>query len=299
MQNFSKTFEALLSPKKILDSVFPFPSVSEFPHQIKKLLSFDYDDKPLEEKLYRWSIPWTRLLHDFYFKTEHVGHTKEVIQVAKKEPVIFISNHANTLEVVLIHYFFHLHQLGILRTLVYKEAFRLPLIREIFRMGQCLPVSVEAGKEALKKNHVLIFPEGMEFIKRYLKQDYVVKFHKGFLHIAREFLQETGAKRIHVVPVGHDGVDYTVKFWVVNQPWLVEKFIKPYLHYPFFILPKVPLIFPSKVVMNWGVPRSLTFNELKDDKSISKLTQEFRGTMVRLRHRARQLRKMDLRGNFS
>lgn len=296
MIDLPKTFEDLFrSPKNLLNSLFSTSQLQEVPQQLKKIFSFDFDASPMQEKYYQWSLPWIKLLHDLYFKTEHVGHTAEVIQLAKKERVILISNHANTLEVPLLHYFFHFHQLGILRTLAYKEAFRLPLVREAFRMGQCIPISVAAGKEALKKNHVLVFPEGMDFIKRYLKKDFVVKFHKGFLHIAREYLQETGAKRVHIVPVGHDGIDYTVKFWVVNQPWLVEKFIKPYLHYPFFVLPKLPFIFPSKVVMCWGVPRVVTLEELKDEGSMKKLTHEFRGHIVRLRHRSRQLRKLNSR----
>jgi len=293
MSDLSHTLEELLkSSRKTLETLLPAAPLGEWPQQIKKLLSFDYEDRPLEERFYNMHRHWLKLLHDYYFRVEHVGHLEEVAQLAKREKVILISNHANTLEAAIICYYFFLQKLGVVRTLVFKEAFRLPLVREFFRSGQCIPISVMAGKEALRKDHILLFPEGMDFIKHYIKRDFVVKYHKGFLNIAREFMRENPGKKVHVVPVGHDGIDYTIKFWVINQPFLVEKFIKPYLHYPYFVLPKAPLVFPSKAIFNWGRPREVKLDELQNEKSLIKLTHEFRGEIVHLRHRARKLRKL-------
>jgi len=293
MNPLSNTLEELLkSPRKALEALLPKAPFGELPQQLKKLVSFDYDDKPLEEKFYSMHRHWLKLLHDYYFRVEHAGHLAEVEALAKREKVLLISNHANTLEAALICYWFYHRQLGIVRTLVYKEAFRLPLVREFFRSSQCIPISVPAGTEALKKNHILLFPEGMDFIKHYIKRDYVVKFHKGFLNIAREYLQQNPGKKVHIVPVGHDGIDYTIKFWIINHPWLVENFIKPYLHYPYFVVPKAPLVFPSKAIFNWGRPRAVGLDELQGEKSLGKLAHEFRSEIVKLRHRARQLRKM-------
>lgn len=293
MNSLAQTLEELFkTPRKTLESLLPVDSLGEIPQQIKKVLSFTYDDQPLEDKFYNMHRHWLKLLNDYYFRVEHAGHLNELEALAKKEKVILISNHANTLEAALICYFFYKKNLGVVRSLVYKDAFRLPLVREIFRSGQCIPISVAAGKEALKKDHILLFPEGMDFIKHYIKRDYVVKFHKGFLNIAREYLQEHPGKKVHIIPVGHDGIDYTIKFWIIKHPWLVEKFIKPYLNYPFFVVPKAPMIFPSKVIFNWGRPRAVGLDELKGEKSLIKLTQEFRGDIIRLKHRARQLRKL-------
>lgn len=293
MNPLAHTLEELLKrPRKTLESLLPVGSLGEIPQQLKKILSFDYDDHPLEEKYFAMHRHWLKLLHDYYFRVEHAGHVDEVAELARREKVILISNHANTLEAALICYYFYLRKLGVVRTLVYKEAFRLPLVREFFRSGQCIPISVPAGKEALKKDHILLFPEGMDFIKHYIKRDYVVKFHKGFLNIAREYLQEHPGRKVHIVPVGHDGIDYTIKFWIINHPFLVEKFIKPYLHYPYFVFPKAPMIFPSKAIFNWGRPRAVGLDELQGEKALTKLTHEFRGDVVRLKHRARQLRKL-------
>ncbi|HKX12188.1 MAG TPA: 1-acyl-sn-glycerol-3-phosphate acyltransferase [bacterium] len=293
MANLSRTLEDLFkAPRKTLESLLPAPSLGEIPQQLKKLFSFEYDDSPVDQRFYGMHRHWLKLLHDYYFNVEHAGHVDEVADLASREKVILISNHANTLEAAIICYYFYLKKLGIVRSLVFKEAFRLPIVREIFKSGQCLPISVAAGKEALKRDHILLFPEGMDFIKHYIKRDYVVKFHKGFLNIAREYLLENPGKKVHIIPVGHDGIDYTIKFWIINQPFLVEKLIKPYLHYPYFVLPKAPLIFPTKAIFNWGRPREVTLEDLKGEKSLIRLTHEFRGEIVKLRHRARALRKL-------
>lgn len=283
--------DLLKTPLKALESLLPHAG------KVRDMLSFKYDDSPMSVKAYELHSYWLKLLHDYYFRVEHIGHFDEVADLAKREKGILISNHANTLEAPLMCYKFHTHQLGIIHPMVFKEAFRLPLVREFFRSGQTIPISVKAGKDALKKNHIMVFPEGMDFIKHYIKKDYVVKFHKGFLHMAREFLHETKREHVYVMPVGHEGIDYTVKFWVLNNSFLVEKIIKPYLHYPYFVFPKAPIVFPTKAVFNWGRPRKVSLDELKTEKSLAKLADEFRHEIVRLRGRARTVRKIEKSGH--
>jgi len=288
MASITDQLEGLLkTPLKALESLLPQAA------KVRDILSFKYDDKPMDEKLYGYHSYWLKLLHDYYFRVEHIGHFDDVSQVAKREKIILISNHANTLEAPLMCYQFHRNALGVVHPMVFKEAFRLPIVREIFRSGQSIPISVNAGKDALKKNHIMVFPEGMDFIKHYVKKDFVVKFHKGFLHMAREHLIETKRDHIHIIPVGHDGIDYTIKFWVLNQPLLVEKLIKPILHYPFFVLPKAPIVFPTHAIFNWGRPRKVTLGELKTEKSLGKLADEFRAEIKRLKGRARSVQKIE------
>lgn len=287
MPSLSNVLEDFIkSPRKTLESLIPESET------LKKVLSFDYDDQPSDEKYYHLHRHWLKILHDYYFQVEHVGQVETLKEVASQEKCIIISNHANTLEAGIIAYFFLLQNIGIIRPMVFKEAFRLPLIRELFKSGQCVPISVESGKEALKKDHVLLFPEGMDFIKHYEKKDYIVKFHKGFLRIAREFLYESGQEAVNILPVGHDGIDYTIKFWIINHPFLVKHFIKPYLHYPYFVLPKAPVLFPTHAVFNWGRPRRVTLEDLKDEKSMGRLAMQFRQDILRLKNRARRVRQM-------
>ncbi len=294
MPSLADQFEEILkTPLKALENLFPQAA------KVRDMLSFKYDDRPMDDKVYWYHAYWVKLLHDYYFKVDHIGHFDEVQEIAGQEKAILISNHANTLEAPLICYKFHIHKLGVVHPMVFKEAFRLPVIREFFRSGKSIPISVNAGKEALKKNHIMVFPEGMDFIKHYIKKDFVVKFHKGFLHMAREYLAETKRDHIHVIPVGHEGIDYTIKFWVLNNPLLVEKIIKPLLHYPFFVLPKAPFLFPTHAVFNWGRPRKVTAQELKSEKALARLADEFRNEIVRLRGRARTVRKMEKPTNGS
>ena len=279
--------ELLKAPMKALESLLPQAA------KVRDILSFKYDDKLMDEKVYGYHSYWLKLLHDYYFRVEHIGHFEDVSATAKREKCILISNHANTLEAPLMCYQFHRNQLGVVHPMVFKEAFRLPIVREFFRSGQSIPISVNAGKDALKKNHIMVFPEGMDFIKHYVKKDFVVKFHKGFLHMAREHLLETKRDHVYIVPVGHDGIDYTIKFWVLNQPLLVEKLIKPILHYPFFVLPKAPIVFPTHAIFNWGRPRKVTLDELKTEKALGKLADEFRAEIMRLKGRARSVQKIE------
>jgi 1-acyl-sn-glycerol-3-phosphate acyltransferase len=286
--NFGHVLEDFLKePVKTLESFLPESET------LRKVLSFDYDDQPSDEKYYSLHRHWLKLLHDYYFNVEHVGQVKLMQETASREKLLIISNHANTLEAGIICYYFLRQKLGKVRPLVFKEAFRLPLVRELFKSGQCVPISVEAGKEALKKDHILLFPEGMDFIKHYEKKDYIVKFHKGFLRIAKEYLYETGQEAVNILPVGHDGIDYTLKFWIINNPFLVKHFIKPYLHYPYFVLPKAPVLFPTHAVFNWGRPRRVTLSELSDERSMGQLAMAFRHDILRLRHRAKTVRNLD------
>ena len=293
MSSLGETLEGLWnSSRKTFESLVQEPSLHDLPQQLRKLFSFDYDDKPLNSKFYSVHFHWLKWVHDYYFQVEHLGHWPEAARAATDEKVILISNHGNTLEVPLICYKFWNAELGVIRSLVFKEAFRLPLIREIFKSGQCLPISVEAGRKALKKDHIVLFPEGMDFIKHYLEKDYVVKFHKGFLRIAKEYLVETQQEHVTIIPVAHDGLDQALKFWVINNPFLVENFIKPYLGFPFFVLPKATFVFPAHAVFNWGTPRQIRLSDLKDEKSLTLRSNEFRNELLRLKHRARRLRAM-------
>jgi len=278
--------EFIRAPRKTVESIIPPMGL------LKNLLDPHGEDPSENDNLYYMLKTWVRLLNDYYFKVEHIGQLPMVKKVAKKEKVILISNHANTLEGALICYYFLNQDLGRVHPLVFKEAFRLPVLRKVFQSGHCVPIGVDSGTEALKKAHILLFPEGMDFIKHYLKKDYVVKYHKGFLRIAREYLKETGKSHVHVQPVGHDGIDYTLKFWVVNNPTLVKYFIQPYLRYPYFVIPKMPLLFPTTAILNWGRPWKLSLDDLEDDKKLGKLSDEFRHEIVRLRGRARKVRKM-------
>src|SRR5262245_16628506 len=235
---------------------------------LKNLFSWNYDDRPMDDSVYELHRLWLKWLHDYYFRVEHAGHAKESIEAARREHVVFVSNHAVTVEAALIAYFLHIKDAGKVGTLVYKEAFKLPLIRELFRSCQCVPISVDSGVKTLRHRHILIFPEGMDFIDGYVNPDRVPRFHKGFLRIAKKYMEITRKKSIRVVPVAHAGTEETLKFWVIRNKSFLDTFIRPFATYPFFLIPKVPFLLPSKVVMNWGMPTTLTLEDLKNERKI-------------------------------
>ncbi len=260
--------------------------------ELKKLLSFHYDDRPMEDSIYALHSLWIKLLHDYYLRVEHVGHVEEALKTARKEHVILISNHSITLEAALINYFVFRENAGKVGILVYPEAFKLPLVRELFRSGQCVPISVKAGVATLKKRHILLFPEGLDFISGLANPERVPRFHRGFLRMARQYLKETGKKSVSIIPVAHAGIENTLKLWVIRDKDFLDTWVKPFVSYPFFVLPKLPFLLPSKVVMNWGSPVTVTSQDLKNERKMTQKTNSFRSTLLALRSRAQKIRKM-------
>lgn len=233
---------------------------------------------------------YAKFFHDYFFRCEHIGEYQKCIKTAEHEHVIFISNHALTFEAVLLNYFLLMHQAGIVNTLVYSEAFKVPLVREFFRSCQCRPVSVGTGAECLKKHHILLFPEGMDFIRGLGDPDSAPRFHTGFLHMARQFLSSNGRKTVKIVPIAHAGVERALKFWVIKNQFFLEKIIKPMANYPFWVIPKLPFLIPTKVVFNWGEPVRLKLDDIKSDKKIHQWSERFRGVVQDLRKSAISLR---------
>lgn len=259
---------------------------------LQKIFSFEYDDEPMDDFVYELHVRWIKLFHDYYLRVEHVGHVKEALEIARKEHLIFISNHAITIEATLINYYLLQNGAGHVGTLVYPEAFKIPLVREFFRSCQCVPISVEAGVQTLRKKHILLFPEGMDFISAFVNPDRVPRFHKGFLRMAKESLKKNHKKHLYVVPIGHAGIENMMKMWVIRNETFLDKVVRPFAKYPFFVVPKMPFLLPSKTIVNWGMPTKITLEDLKNEKKISQKANYFRSTLVALKNRARKIREM-------
>ncbi len=271
----------------------PENAITALLNTVTKLFSFKYNDKPLDDQFYEIHMYWLKLLHDIYFRVEHLGHVKEGLEIAKHEHVIFISNHVIALEAALIGYFLFRNQAGKMGTLVYPEAFKLPLVREFFRSGQCVAATVENGIETLFKKHLLLFPEGMDFVSHIINPDRVPKFHKGFLRMAKGYLEKSHRKQIKIIPIGHAGIEQVLKLWVIKNEKFLDLFIKPFANYPFWVFPKLPFLMPSKVVMDWGTPVTLTLDDLKNEKKLIQKSNAFRSSILALKSRAAKLRVME------
>jgi 1-acyl-sn-glycerol-3-phosphate acyltransferase len=253
---------------------------------IRRLLSFTYDDQPMDDSVYESHRTWVRWLHDYYLRVQHSGFVDVAMRSARRERVLLISNHSLTVEAILINYKILQQAGGHVGTLVFREAFKLPFVREFFRSFQCMPVSVQVGAQTLKKKHVLLFPEGMDFIRSFADPEGMAPFHTGFLRIARQYMKETRRKSLTILPVAHDGIEKMLKFWVIKNEKILNTFIRPIVKYPFWVIPKLPLFFPSKVVVNWGRPVKLRFDSLGTDRQIHHQAERFRLKVLDLRRKA-------------
>lgn len=251
-----------------------------------KMLTFRYDDRPMSDRVYEGHVPWIRFMNDYYHRVEHRGYVDEALEVARKEHVIFISNHAIMLEAAIINFFLLQNGAGKVTTLVFREAFKLPFIREFFRSCQCAPISVESGAKALKKRHILLFPEGMDFISGFVNPDRIPPFHRGFLRMAKTYLRDSGKKSVCVIPIGHAGFEKSLKVWVIRNQTFLEKVVRPFVNYPYIAFPKLPILLPSKVHMQWGMPVRLTLQDLRTERKMTKLMNDFRKSLVNQRLRA-------------
>ncbi len=257
---------------------------------IRKVLSFKYDDHPMSDSVYEFHARWIKWLHDFYLRVDHMGYMEEALQAARREPLILISNHSLTIEATLINYILFHEGAGHVSTLVFREAFKLPFVREFFRSCQCIPISVEAGVQALRDRHILLFPEGMDFLKGINDPEGMSEFHTGFLRMAAQHLKESRKKTVTVLPIAHVGIEKMLKFWVVKNELVMKTLIRPIVKYPFWVIPKLPFFLPSKVVLNWGRPIKLTREHLNSPRKIRQQARKFREIVLELRREARQRR---------
>lgn len=257
---------------------------------LKKVLSFRYDDRPMTDRVYESHGRWIRFFNDYYHRVEHLGCVEEALETARKEHVIFIMNHAILLEAALLNYFLLIKDAGKVSTLIYREAFKVPLFREFFRSCQCLPISVESGAKALNKRHILLFPEGMDFINGFINPDRIPAFHKGFLRMAKQYLKESKKKSVTIIPIGHAGLEGALRLWIIKNKTVMDLLIKPFINYPYLAFPKLPFLLPTKVVFHWGMPIRLTPADLRTEKKISKRMNDVRASFIAQRVRAQQER---------
>jgi len=254
--------------------------------ELLKVLSFRFDDRPMGDSVYESHRVWIQWLHDYYLRVSHIGALPESVKVARREHVILISNHALTIEALLINYILLLNGAGHVGTMVYREAFKLPFVREFFRSTQCVPISVENGVQTLRHRHILLFPEGMDFLSGLQSAEQTAPYHTGFLRMALEHMKKSRRRSMSILPVAHAGIEKMLSFWVVKNKLFMNRFIRPFVKYPFWMIPKSPLIMPSKVVVNWGEPVRVTRAELGSERKLRNRADEFHDLIVGLRKAA-------------
>jgi len=140
-------------------------------------------------------------------------------------------------------------------------------------------MSVEGAAGALRAGEsVLILPEGPDATD---VRDEIGPFHAGFLRVVKQLLEE--GREVPVVPLGWAGVDEANPWWVTTHPWLVRTLMKPAMpRFDFAIVPKPPLLRPSKVVFFAGTAERFSAADLADEPRL-------RAEVARIRDRVTEL----------
>lgn len=154
-----------------------------------------------------------------------------------------------------------------IKTLVW-EGFAEGPLGPWFRAFGCETVKIDSAVESLKGGvSILIMPEGVDATD--VRNRFNV-FHTGFLRMIKQY-------QVPIIPIGFYGVDQSIPWWVTHQKSLVEKFMKPVNpNFNFFLIPKLPILRPTKIVFNVGQPIMLTAKSLETEDKIRRKTQEIR-----------------------
>jgi hypothetical protein len=151
-----------------------------------------------------------------------------------------------------------------------------------------MPMTVDGAAGALRAGEsVLILPEGPDATD---VRDEVGPFHAGFLRVVKLLLDE--GRRVPVVPLGWAGVDEANPWWVTTHPLLVRALMKPAMpRFDFALLPRPPLLRPSKVVFVAGEPQRYGSAELADETKLRAEVTRMRERVIELVVQAKWIRE--------
>ena len=225
-----------------------------------------------------------------WFRLE-VGGAVDSVPAWETDPAIFVMNHTAIvgLEIYLLYAALRRLRPGAPRprTTVWPTFLKVPLLGDFYRASGCFAMSVEAATRALREGHSLvILPEGPDATD---VRHELGPFHAGFLRVVRELAAE---RSVPVVPFGWAGVDEANPWWVTTNPTLVRLLMKPAVpHFDFALLPRLPLLRPSKVVLTAGQPLRWSAGELADEAALRAQVQRVRDEVKSLVATSKRLRE--------
>jgi 1-acyl-sn-glycerol-3-phosphate acyltransferase len=230
-----------------------------------------------------------------YFRLEVHGATSS-IPAWDRQPCIFIMNHTAILglEVYLLYAALQELRPGAPRprTTVWPPFLDMPVLGSFYRAARCVPMSVEgAGEVLLAGESVLILPEGPDATD---VRDELGPFHAGFLRVARKLAIDHGIS-VPIVPLGWAGVDEANPWWVTTHPLLVQALMKPFMpRFDFALLPRPPLLRPSKVVFVVGEPVTLPVEALATEPALREELGRMRARVLALVEQASAIREASI-----
>lgn len=226
-----------------------------------------------------------------YFRLELTGAVDRLPDWSH-EPCVFVMNHTAILGLEVYLLAAALDQLRpdapLPRTTVWPRFLAMPVLGAFYRASGCIPMSVDGAAAALREGQsVLILPEGPDATD---VRDVVGPFHTGFLRVVRALADE--GRQVRVVPLGWAGVDEANPWWVTTNPLLVRLLMKPFMpRFEFALLPRLPMLRPSKVVFVAGEPLTLAREDLTDHEAFARTAARIRELVIGLAERAATLRR--------
>jgi 1-acyl-sn-glycerol-3-phosphate acyltransferase len=244
------------------------------------------DDSPGIARAERWLLPalsrWFRL---------ELGGATESIPRWEREPSIFVMNHTAILglEVWLLYAALRDLRPGAPRprTTVWPPFLEMPVLGEFYRAAGCLPMSVEGASTALRRGEsVVVLPEGPDATD---VRDEIGPFHAGFLRVVKALAPEMD---VPVVPLGWAGVDEANPWWVTTHPTLVRLMMRPFMpRFDFALLPRPPMLRPSKVVFVAGEPMRWGAEQLATEQDVRAEVARVRSAVASLANEAAAIRR--------
>lgn len=224
-----------------------------------------------------------------YFRVELTGDIDRIPDWSRR-PCMFVMNHTALigLEVYLLYAALqrvHPHAPRI-RTTVWPPFLRVPVLGDWYRAGGCLAMGVEPVADVLRAgDSVLILPEGPDATD---VRDEVGPFHAGFLRVIQAVADDL---EVPIVPLGWSGVDEANPWFVLTNALAVRLLMAPVMpSFDFALLPRLPLLRPSKVVFAAGAPICLPRQHLATEAELRAEVARMRDRVVALIARARELR---------
>ena len=238
----------------------------------------------LRDHLIRWGV--ADALNKFaekYFQVEFLNEHR--LPGSEDGPVLLVMNHTAFfgLEVYLLGSRLYSRDRDFdFRTLVW-EGFTQGAAGAWFRSMGCDTVSIERGSALLENGvNVLILPEGVGATD---VRNRFNTFRTGYLRIIKE-------QPVPIIPIGFSGVDESIPWWVLRNRFLADTFMKPVdPSFDFFLLPKVPVPRPTKVVFSVGEPIHLSAEQLSGEDAIHRHNESIQGVIARLADQAESHRR--------
>jgi 1-acyl-sn-glycerol-3-phosphate acyltransferase len=225
-----------------------------------------------------------------YFRLELVGAV-DAIPRWDETPCIFVMNHTAILGLEVYLLGAALDRLNphapLPRTTVWQRFLDMPMLGPFYRSVGCIAMSVDGAVDALRAgDSILVLPEGPDATD---VRHALGPFHTGFLRVVRAL---SGELEVPVVPLAWAGVDEANPWWVTTNPMLVRLLMKPFMpRFEFALLPRLPMLRPSKIVFVAGEPLQFSRDDLVDEAALRRQVARVREIIAGLAGVAAALRQ--------